>query len=352
MTTLPDPPVPRECDCRGLDFPLRIDALLKSDFVALSTGDEFKAAMLLWAAAWENIPAASLPDDDRFLASKARLSLAEFRASREMIMHGFGLAADGLLYHEVIAGQALKAFKFRSGQKKKAADAWASRNAAASESARRGISPGINPEKRRGISPGTVNGMPGHGRTDAGAMPYIRDTQEPLRISQEEDPVASSLRSESTALDSVFEAFERDDDVDDSDAWKMAVGVLVVQGGLSDRRARGMVGKIVKEFGLSTYELAKVAAATRKAGTGSPEPYLRQVAASTSRDRGSAPARANDPGYWPVDVQRAWLEELQRSPLSWRPERGPAPGLTGCKVEPMLLAEFGFALGDDAGAFE
>jgi hypothetical protein len=370
MTTLPAPPVPHECDCRGLDFPLRIAALLNSDFVALSTGDEFKAALLIWAAAWEAVPAASLPDDERFLASKARLSLADFRASRDMIMHGFNRASDGRLYHEVIAGQALKAHKFRAAQSKKASDAWAARNAAAyagayaaaSESAR----PGIKTEKRRGIRPGMPNDTPRHTESHAGAMPLLKGSSESHRMVRDNSPnptpnsdsafpLNSSLRSESNGAENHFEEFERDGDIDDAGAWAMVISVLVDQGGLSDRRARSFVGKLRKDHGLSNFELAKIAVGARASGTRSPEPYLTAAAKGAVERRGQANGRGRvveEPGYWPVEIQRKWLVELRERPLSWRPERGPPPGLTGCKVESSLLVEFGFEPDDGARAFE
>lgn len=352
MTDLPDPPVPHECDCRGLDMPIKIDALMKSDLLALATGDEFKAAFLLWLAAWESVPAASLPDDERFLASKAKLSLADFRASREMIMHGFYLAADGLLYHDVIASQARKAFKFRASQARKSAARWGDGNPPGSRTASPGISPGIKGRKSPGISRGSGNRVPGDGETHPGGMPYIDSSPE---SSVEQVPLASSLRSESKALDLIFDAFEKDRDCTDAEAWSMAVGMFAQRGGLSDRRARQLVGKFAKDFSLSTFEIARAALSTWRSGTRSPEPYFRKAAESAANDRGTSaaakPRHADAGEYWPVEVQRRWLIELRDNPLAWRPERGPAPGLTGCRVEARLLAEFGYPDPTDPESF-
>ena len=68
-----DPLTQPDCDLR--DFPyIPMDAirLLDSDLYALSTGDEFKAALTLWFKCWAQVPAASLPNDDRVLAHLRR----------------------------------------------------------------------------------------------------------------------------------------------------------------------------------------------------------------------------------------------------------------------------------------
>jgi hypothetical protein len=57
-------------------MPMDVVRLLDSDLFALSTGDEFKAALALWCKAWLQVPAASLPDDDRVLAIYPALECA------------------------------------------------------------------------------------------------------------------------------------------------------------------------------------------------------------------------------------------------------------------------------------
>jgi len=103
------PLTPPDCDVRSLDeFDLNVERLMASELVALSTGDEFKAAVMLWCRAWKQVPAASLPDDDRILASFAGLPLGKWRKVRPMALRGFIKALDGRLYHPVLAGQAVK----------------------------------------------------------------------------------------------------------------------------------------------------------------------------------------------------------------------------------------------------
>ncbi len=108
-----DPLVPVEVDLRGLAFmPLDVVRLLDSDLFALTSGEEFKAALSLWCKAWLQVPAASLPNDDRVLAY---LSGAGSRWTRlkGMALRGWQLCSDDRLYHPVIAEKALAAWEER-----------------------------------------------------------------------------------------------------------------------------------------------------------------------------------------------------------------------------------------------
>lgn len=119
-----EPLTPAECDLRGLSFmPLDVVRLLDSDLFALSTGDEFKAAAALWAKSWLQIPAASLPDDDRILAHLSGAG-ARWKRVKPMAMRGFVLCSDGRWYHPVIAEKAREAWSHRLKQREKAAKRW------------------------------------------------------------------------------------------------------------------------------------------------------------------------------------------------------------------------------------
>jgi hypothetical protein len=128
---LPEPMTPPDCDLRGLAFmPLDVVRLCDSDLVALSTGEEFKAAVLLWAKAWLQVPAASLPDDPRILA---HLSGAGSRWSKisAVALRGWAKCSDGRLYHPVIAEKAREAWSYRLLQRERSIRAnekrWGSR---------------------------------------------------------------------------------------------------------------------------------------------------------------------------------------------------------------------------------
>jgi hypothetical protein len=108
------PLTPADCDLRGLPF-MQLDTgrLLDSDLFALSTGDEFKAAIALWCKAWQQIPAASLPDDDRVLAHLSGAG-TRWKKLKPVALRGFVLCNDGRLYHPVIAEKANEAWSRRT----------------------------------------------------------------------------------------------------------------------------------------------------------------------------------------------------------------------------------------------
>lgn len=111
-------------------MPLDTARLLDSDLFALSTGDEFKAALSLWCKAWQQVPASSLPADERVLAHLAGVG-SKWAKLREVAMRGFVKCADGRFYHPVIAEKALEAWNHRQAQRARAAKRWTPADAAA-----------------------------------------------------------------------------------------------------------------------------------------------------------------------------------------------------------------------------
>lgn len=118
------PLTPADCDLRGMPYmPLDTARLLDSDTFALTTGDEFKAVMALWCKSWYQVPAASLPNDERILAGFSGAGL-RWKKVRAAVMKGFVLCDDGRLYHPVVAEKALEAWTFRKAQRQKAGARW------------------------------------------------------------------------------------------------------------------------------------------------------------------------------------------------------------------------------------
>jgi uncharacterized protein YdaU (DUF1376 family) len=124
MSDVPEPLVPPSCDCRDLDgFMLNVERLMASELVALSTHEVVAAALFLWCRAWKQIPAASLPDDDKVLASFARLPLARFKKIKAAVLRGFVKCTDSRLYHRVLAKEAIGAYQRKVDfQRKRATD--------------------------------------------------------------------------------------------------------------------------------------------------------------------------------------------------------------------------------------
>ena len=125
----PEPPIDAHIDVRRLPYmPLHTETLITSDFASIMSGEAFKAALLLWCHSWHQVPAASLPNDDRVLA---RLSGAgsRWRELRKEALYGFVLCSDGRLYHPLIAELAVTAWTSSDHQRRRSVAGWKKRMA-------------------------------------------------------------------------------------------------------------------------------------------------------------------------------------------------------------------------------
>lgn len=110
---LPDPLVPAEVDLSGMSYmPLEVSRLLNSDLFVLSSGDEFKAAVSLWCKSWQQVPAGSLPNNDRILAYLSG-TFQKWNKLKGLALHGWTLCSDDRYYHHVVAEKALAAWEQR-----------------------------------------------------------------------------------------------------------------------------------------------------------------------------------------------------------------------------------------------
>jgi uncharacterized protein YdaU (DUF1376 family) len=130
---LPTPPVPSDCDLRAFQYmPLDVLRLRDSELAAVATGDEFRAAVLLWCASWHQLPSGSLPKEDHLLARLAGYGrdLKGWTKVRAGAMRGWSEASDGLLYHRVVSEKAAEAWRSRIDQRARTEAARAAREAA------------------------------------------------------------------------------------------------------------------------------------------------------------------------------------------------------------------------------
>lgn len=181
-----DPLIPADCDLRGLPWmPIQTERLLDSDLWALSTGEEFKIAFRLWCKAWQQVPAGSLPEDDRILASLAGIErMAYWLKIKPMAMRGFVLCSDRRFYHPVLAEKVLEAWKHRKAQRAKAEKRWgdakaqpaapAAGHAVASPAAMPVIGQGQDKTLKDNVGPGPDTPAPKRNGHDHGAAQALR----------------------------------------------------------------------------------------------------------------------------------------------------------------------------------
>ena len=117
--SLPAPLTPADCDLRGLEYmPLLGTHLFGSEFNALATDAEYRAAERLWWAAWNQQPAGSLPNNDLALCKFAgkgddAAAVKRWLKIKPRALHGFVLCSDGRLYHRFLCKQAVIAWEKR-----------------------------------------------------------------------------------------------------------------------------------------------------------------------------------------------------------------------------------------------
>lgn len=129
---LPAPLVPADVDLRGLEYmPLFGNHLFGSEFNAAASDAEWRAALTLWWAAWNQVPAGSLPPDDTALCRLADLGrdLKAWRKVKARALHGFEPCSDSRLYHRFVCAQALIAWDKRVKERERKAKWRASRDA-------------------------------------------------------------------------------------------------------------------------------------------------------------------------------------------------------------------------------
>lgn len=239
VSDLPEPLVPAEVDLRDFGFlPVDVRRLLTSD-TWLSAVDDPRigyAAMTLWCESWHQVPASSLPSNDKLLF---RLSMCpserEWKRVKQTVLAGFILCSDGRFYHPVVAEKALEAWAHRKTQSKRgkagAEKRWAA-NAAKKAKAAAAEHTGSNGASNSG-SNGASNASAMHTPMLAPMLaPMLSDSNRTLDIGE-----GSSEAKASGA------AAPPDDP--DKALWKLGVRILT-ESGVSESNARGILGKHYK----------------------------------------------------------------------------------------------------------
>lgn len=152
------PLTPAGCDLRGYEFmPLYGHHLFGSDFNARVSDPGWRAAVTLWWAAWNQVPAASLPNDDIALTRLADLGrdLKGFRKIKAEALSGFVECDDGRLYHVRLSAWAIEAWDRRVKERDRKASWRAGHNqsAAGTETGKSVDKSGRGAGQRRDASP-------------------------------------------------------------------------------------------------------------------------------------------------------------------------------------------------------
>lgn len=314
------PLTPPDCDLRGLSYmPLDVQRLRDSDLALISSGDEFKAAVLLWSVSWTQVPAASLPNDDRLLAALVRMDAKAWRKVREVALRGWQVCDDGRLYHSVVAEKACEAWKDRTAYREKR-----DKDRARLEAWRAAQKQAVEPD---GNGIGNAVETPNETRFDTRSETLPEEEGTGSRELKEEEATAS-LSPEATEPGTKYpELFEA--------AWSAYAHV-------KGRSSKKLTHAAWKRLPTASRE-ALPAACARYSAEGR-EPKMDCGAPAMDRwirdEKFTDWLAANAPiGVdWP-DSRWAVAVDLWRADGAWDAGLGPTPGQPGCRVPPHLMVE-------------
>lgn len=165
----PAPLVPSDADLRHFaTMPLDVQRLRDSDLASVPDADVFRISVLSWCAAWHQLPAGSLPDDDVALARLlgfGRDLRGWKRARAKGALRGWIMCSDGRLYHPVVAGAVHDALHKRAVGARAAWKRWSSQTP-------QGIDKPQNDECERNAD--AMPGREGKGRDSTYPSPSLR----------------------------------------------------------------------------------------------------------------------------------------------------------------------------------
>lgn len=228
-------------------MPIETGRLLDSDLFALSSGDEFKAAVALWCKAWQQVPAASLPDDDRILACLSGAGEI-WRKVRGQALRGFVRCTDGRLYHPVIADKALQAWAHRQAQRAKINARWGRHRKSVDTPVHTAVLQGRETAKGKGTG---NNRAAANGGEKTYTPPAAADLKFPQGTTQRDHQALLAIAKEhrlgreqlQLAFDEVDDRIDRSERVDNVVGLTKSIAKQILAGTFSGARAERQAQK-------------------------------------------------------------------------------------------------------------
>lgn len=242
MTDATQPLTPENCNLQDFAFmPLDVARLRDSDLAASETPEACWAAVQLWAAAWHQVPAASIPDDDKWLAQQTGYGriVKEWMKVRGGALRGWIKCTDGRLYHPVVAEKAIEAWQAKLAQR------WRTECARIKKHNERHHTAIQKPEYEEWLSSGCPQGHPLHVPSDKAASPKeVTDETSSKRKGEGQGQGDSSSVPDGTGAD----APKSPADMTKDELWKVGKSLLAGQG-TPVKQCGAIVGKLCKDYG-------------------------------------------------------------------------------------------------------
>lgn len=106
-----DPLTMPDCDLRDQPWmPFHVQRLLGSEWWLGASDAAARVSVELWCESWQQVPAASLPDNDRVLARMCGKSADEWAAIRDEVLSAWIKCSDGRWYHPTVSQMAQEAW--------------------------------------------------------------------------------------------------------------------------------------------------------------------------------------------------------------------------------------------------
>ncbi len=313
-----DPLTPPSCDLTDFQFmPLDVMRLRDSELASNETPEACWAAVLLWAASWHQVPAASVPNDDKWLAKAAGYGrvVREWLRVKDGAMRGFIECSDGRLYHSVVAEKAREAWQAKLEQR------WRTEIARIKKHNDRHKTDIHRPPFDEWMSLGCPQGH----------MLFVpRDTLDcPSTVPRETTSKGQGEGQGQGQGDSYSEAKASGaagaPPVDNSEnpkpepakraAWRDC-GKWMVANGMAEATAREVMGLVVKDY--PDVAIDALTSAPKKADTPDPKAYLIATAQRLSGERRVSPTVPSIA----ADQTQQYLEELRTHHDGAEAERG------------------------------
>ena len=104
--------------------------LTNSEFVMGASREAVGAAFTLWFSSFHQVPAGTLPDNDRLLQRMSCCTDREWKRVGKEAMHGWMLCSDGRYHHPVVADVVRESWKKKRHGQKAAQSRWTANGSA------------------------------------------------------------------------------------------------------------------------------------------------------------------------------------------------------------------------------
>lgn len=109
------PPYPPDTRAKGWRFELDYEQIEQSDTWPLAAEVPMAqhALLMMWLVAWKQVPCGSFPNDEDVIRAKCRIPLSMWSKCRNVLMRGWWVASDGLMYHDTLTKRVVEMMKRR-----------------------------------------------------------------------------------------------------------------------------------------------------------------------------------------------------------------------------------------------